>query len=68
MNWDDKQQVLDVVKTRWALHHASERLRDDPEVVLAAVRQDGLALRFASERLRDDTEVVLAAMKKMKRH
>ena len=31
-----------------ALQYASERLKDDKEVVLAAVNKDGIALDFAS--------------------
>ena len=46
---------------------ATERMirddeRDDRQVVLAAVAQDGLALEFASETLRNDRQVVLAAI------
>ena len=41
---------------------ASDLLKADRQVVLAAVTQDGLALRFASDLLKDDREVVLAAV------
>ena len=41
---------------------ASKELRADREVVLAAVRQDGIALGYASDALRADHEVVLAAV------
>lgn len=37
-------------------------LRDDKEVVIAAVKQRGLALEFASDRLKDDKEIVLTAV------
>ena len=37
-----------------ALEFASEDLRADRDVVLAAVRQNAYALKYASERLRDD--------------
>ncbi|HRW58162.1 MAG TPA: DUF4116 domain-containing protein [Chlamydiales bacterium] len=43
--------------------YASERLKDDDELVSIAIRQDGSALKYASERLRDDEETVLAAVK-----
>ena len=43
-----------------ALQFASVPLRDDREVVLAAVRQHGLpALQYASEKLRCDREMKL---------
>eukprot|EP00656_Telonema_subtile_P011531 TRINITY_DN1571_c0_g1_i19.p1 TRINITY_DN1571_c0_g1~~TRINITY_DN1571_c0_g1_i19.p1 ORF type:complete len:145 (-),score=43.98 TRINITY_DN1571_c0_g1_i19:357-791(-) len=42
-----------------ALQHASEELRADREVVLAAVQQDGWALQHASEELRADREFML---------
>jgi histidinol phosphatase-like PHP family hydrolase len=35
----------------------------DKEVVLAAVKQNGLALEYASKELQNDREVVLAAVK-----
>ena len=40
---------------------ASASLKEDKEVVLAAVAQNGLALRFASTSLQEDKEVVLVA-------
>jgi len=45
-----------------ALASASEELRRDKEVVLAAVLQNGLSLRFAAESCRDDKEVALQAV------
>ena len=36
--------------------------KDDYDVVMTAVRQNGLSLQFASERLRDDFHVVIAAV------
>jgi len=45
-----------------ALACASDRLRADKEVVLAAVAQNGLALLDAHEAFRSDKEVVLAAV------
>jgi len=47
-----------------ALEYASEKLKDDKEIVLEAVKQDGLALEYASEKLKDDKEIVLEAIKK----
>ena len=41
---------------------ASEELRADRVVVLAAVQQDGRALKHASPEVRADREVVLAAV------
>ena len=41
-----------------ALQYASEQLRGDREVVLAAVKQKGRALCFASEQLQNDPELV----------
>lgn len=45
-----------------AIRYASERLRDDRELVMAAVSQHHEALKYASERLRDDRELILAAV------
>ena len=41
-----------------ALLHASEGMRDDHEIVLAAVTQNGHALQYASKRLRSDWSIV----------
>jgi predicted methyltransferase len=46
-----------------ALRRASEELRNDKDIVLAAVKVEGFALQFASETLRNDKDVVLAAVK-----
>jgi hypothetical protein len=45
-----------------ALQYASEVLRGDREVVMAAVQQNGDALAYASEELKGDREVVMAAV------
>ena len=45
-----------------ALHYASKELRDDHELVLAAVENTCRALEFASARLCADFEVVLTAV------
>ena len=53
----DRKFVLAAVSARQngrALEFASEDLRADRDVVLAAVRQNAYALKYASERLRDD--------------
>ena len=52
-----------MTQSPWALEFASDELRADREVVLAAVSQHGFALQYASDALRDDAEVVLAAVK-----
>eukprot|EP00747_Dinoflagellata_sp_TGD_P125219 gnl/TRDRNA2_/TRDRNA2_174126_c3_seq10.p2 gnl/TRDRNA2_/TRDRNA2_174126_c3~~gnl/TRDRNA2_/TRDRNA2_174126_c3_seq10.p2 ORF type:complete len:233 (+),score=55.11 gnl/TRDRNA2_/TRDRNA2_174126_c3_seq10:844-1542(+) len=45
-------------------YHCGQPLRLDPEVVLAAVKQDGWALEFAPPAMRARREIVLAACKK----
>eukprot|EP00971_Amphidinium_carterae_P293136 5819954-Amphidinium_carterae.1 len=42
--------------------YATQALRADHEIVLAAVRQNGWALEYATEALRGDREVVQAAV------
>ena len=59
---EDPEFVL-AAQDRDPLRYASTELRDDPEVVLPAVRQFGYSLQFASEWLRCDPEVVLAAVR-----
>jgi len=71
----DKDIVLEVVKRFWpALQYVSEDLRNDREVVLAALgsledsipkrRPSARSLQYASEELRDDKEVVLEAVRR----
>lgn len=43
---------------------ASDHLKDDKEVVMAAVKSYGLALKYASDRLKNDRDVILAAVSK----
>jgi hypothetical protein len=38
-------------------------LKDDKDIILAAVKNNGLILCFASERLKDDKDFVLEAVK-----
>ena len=45
------------------LQHLDEYMKDDKEVMLAAVNKVGYALNLASERLKADQDVVLAAVK-----
>ena len=61
----DKKKVLAAVNFSIGdkLEYASDALRNDKEVVLAAVKLDGRALKYASADLKNDKDVVLAAMK-----
>ena len=47
--------------TGWELKYASDTLKDDKDLVLAAVTENGGALKFASNRLKNDNDVDLAA-------
>lgn len=58
----DGALVRDLVsRIPFILGEASLELRNDKEIVLAAVKADGSVLRYASENLRSDREVVLVA-------
>ena len=52
----------ETLKPAILLQHASERLRKERSVVLAAVASDWNALKFASEELKADRVIVLAAV------
>ena len=45
------------------LHNVSDELKNNPEIILAAVEQDSNLLEFASERLKDNYNIVLAGLK-----
>src|SRR5436189_35559 len=48
----------------FSLLYASERLKDNDEMVLAAISIDKWALKYTSERLKDKDEIVLASVEK----
>lgn len=62
---DDEKIVMASLQgdTEYILSYASDRLRDDFDVVYKAVKVDALNLEFASDRLRDNKEIVLRALK-----
>ena len=65
---DDKQMVMNAVKDNGQLlMHASDRLKDDKDVVMTAVkwkwRGSCTPLRYASKRLRADREIADVAIK-----
>jgi histidinol phosphatase-like PHP family hydrolase len=59
---DDKQFFLDN-DTGFFFEYSSDRIKNDVEVVMTAVKSRGLSLEYASKNLRADKEIVLAAMK-----
>jgi hypothetical protein len=64
VDWNDRESVLEAVKKHgYALHRASENLKNDREFVLEAVKINGSALHGASEDLKNDREIVLEAVK-----
>ena len=47
-----RDEILkEVVKNSFALKYASDELRDDEAIVMAAVRYSGWAIEYASNRL-----------------
>lgn len=56
----DKELAIEAVKIAyWNLSYCSDELRDDEDVVSAAIMQNGLALEDASERLRGHRRTVI---------
>jgi len=67
MDWGNKQQVLArVAQNGDELRHASEELKRDRTVVMAAVTQNGDVsgdtLEYASDEFKNDKAVVMAAV------
>ena len=56
-----KQTVLELVSENGCLLKNLPEFQDDRDIVLAAVRQSGLALLYASDDLKKDKDIVLAA-------
>lgn len=66
-NWDDKTFVMKKVKEiGFYLEDASERLKDDEEVVIMSMEKSmyNMGLKYASNRLKDNKEFVMMAIKK----
>jgi hypothetical protein len=61
---DDKILILDFLKFGYSeiLGIASAEIKDDREILLAAINIDSNSLNFASDRLRDDKNIVLKAV------
>ena len=63
---DVKKSVIErIQKDGLFLQYVVEELKDDEDVVLAAVRQNGEALPFASPRLQADPEIMKAAQESL---
>ena len=58
----NRREVLNARSPAYELHNASDELKADREVVLAAVQDSGRALHYASDELKADREIVLTAM------
>lgn len=63
-----KEEVLQAIQIDiWEFKNASEALKNDREIVLAAVAENGSALQYAAGALRSDKKLVLAALRKKPR-
>ena len=59
MDWKDKEYVLNNIRNGRSLSIAPLELRNDREVVLAAIEDKDYAIEFASEELKNDKEFIL---------
>ncbi|MFM7683486.1 MAG: DUF4116 domain-containing protein, partial [Bacteroidota bacterium] len=62
-SWRTAFHNQDVVKNEITLKNAPPKIQSNRNIVLDAVRLNGLELEFASEELRNDREIVLEAVK-----
>ena len=64
-NFDNRDFMQQAIRDNacWVYAYASDKLHDDRDLMLEAVKIDGQSLYYASENLRDDKEVVLEAVK-----
>ena len=68
INMEERNNILEPLKRPsswdgWELKDASENLKRDNEIVMAAVKTNGKALKFASEDLLRNREIVMTAVK-----
>ena len=61
---DDRDYMLQAIENdaTWVLAYASEKLKEDKELMMKCAEKDGQILYYASENLRDDKEFVLKAV------
>ena len=64
--WLESNEFMMQTLTKYGplLQFASDKLKDDKEIVLVAVTNDGSALEYASTKLKDDKEIVRFAILK----
>ncbi|HCC0888482.1 TPA: DUF4116 domain-containing protein [Salmonella enterica] len=61
---NDKNYMLEKINASYnALIHCSDDLKNDVEIALAAVSQEGVALKYVSDELKKNRDIVLAAVK-----
>lgn len=64
MDWDNKEEVLEIVRWTNSLRFVSDRLRDDYDVVLESIHGSlSWSLEYASDRLKDNEDIILEALK-----
>lgn len=63
-NTDNRDFFEEAIKNHatWTLRYASDKLKDDKDLIMDCAKVDGQILYYASKRLRDDKEVVLTAV------
>ena len=54
--------MLAVTQRGFLLEYASEKLKNNKDVVMAVVKKNGRALKYASEELKNDRDVVMVAV------
>lgn len=64
---NNRKYVMAVAKVNgmMALERADDLLKDDFDVVMTAIKQDGKALQYASERLKQNKEIVEESVKNL---
>jgi hypothetical protein len=64
IDWNCKSTVLQLVESSgYLLEHASERLKNDRDIVYAAIKNHAPSLMHASDYLRDDRQLVVNAVR-----
>ena len=59
---DDYNFIIKAVQIKNNLKYASERLKDNYDIALTAVKANGISLQFISDRLKDNENIALAAV------
>ena len=63
MIYDNKEEVLSLLRSGYSFDIASDRLKNNKEFIKEATKISYISLKFANPKFRDDKEIIMEAVK-----